>query len=465
MRTPSFPYLCSPFRKEMFENLSDKLDRAFKVLKGQGRITEINVAETVKEVRKALLDADVSYKVAKDFTDTVKQKAMGENVLTAVSPGQLMIKIVNDELTNLMGGQKADINLKGNPAVILIAGLQGSGKTTFSGKLALHLKSKGREPMLVAADVYRPAAIEQLNVLGTQVGVDVYTDFESKDPVAIAEAGIKQAKAKGKQVVIIDTAGRLAVDEQMMTEIANVKKAINPSEILFVVDSMTGQDAVNTAKAFNERLDFDGVVLTKLDGDTRGGAALSIKAVVDKPIKFIGTGEKMEAIDVFHPDRMASRILGMGDVVSLVEKAQQQFDEVEAERLQKKLRKNQFDYADFLNQLQQIKKMGNMKDLMGMIPGVGKAIKDIDVDESAFKGIEAIIHSMTAAERANPDLLAHTSRKNRIAKGSGRGIVEVNKLIKQFEDMRKMMKMFSGGGNPMKMMQNMRGMPGMQGRN
>lgn len=443
----------------MFDNLSDKLDRAFKLLKGQGRITEINVAETVKEVRKALLDADVSFKIAKEFTDTVKQKALGQNVLTSVSPGQLMVKIVNDELAALMGGEKADLNLKGNPTVILIAGLQGSGKTTFSGKLANYLKTKGREPFLVAADVYRPAAIDQLKILGGQIGVDVYTDYETKNPVSIAEAGIKQAKLLNKSVVIIDTAGRLAVDEQMMNEIADVKASVKPQEILFVVDAMTGQDAVNTAKAFNDRLDFDGVVLTKLDGDTRGGAAISIKSVVNKPIKFIGTGEKMEAIDVFYPDRMASRILGMGDVVSLVEKAQQQFDEEEAARLQKKIRKNQFDYEDFLGQLQQIKKMGNMKDLMGMIPGVGKAIKDVDIDENAFKYIEAIIHSMTPAERANPDLMNHTSRRNRVAKGSGRGIVEVNKLIKQFEDMRKMMKMFSGGNNPLKAMRNMPQMP------
>lgn len=443
----------------MFDNLSDKLDRAFKVLKGQGRISEINVAETVKEVRKALLDADVNYKIAKDFTDRVKEQALGQNVLTAISPGQLMIKIVNDELTQLMGGEKSDLNLKGNPTVILIAGLQGSGKTTFSGKLANYLKSKGREPFLIAADVYRPAAIDQLKILGGQIGVDVYTDYDNKDPVSIAEAGIKQAKALNKSVVIIDTAGRLAVDEQMMNEIAAVKAKVQPQEILFVVDSMTGQDAVNTAKSFNDRLDFDGVVLTKLDGDTRGGAALSIKSVVNKPIKFIGTGEKMEAIDVFYPDRMASRILGMGDVVSLVERAQQQFDEEEAARLQKKIRKNQFDYDDFLGQLQQIKKMGNMKDLMGMIPGVGKAVKDIDIDENAFRYIEAIIHSMTPDERANPDLMNLTSRRNRVAKGSGRGITEVNKLTKQFEDMRKMMKMFSGGNNPLKAMRNMPQMP------
>ena len=437
----------------MFDNLSDKLDRAFKVLKGQGKITEINVAETLKEVRKALLDADVNYKIAKDFTDKVKEKAIGANVLTAISPSQLMIKIVNDELAALMGGEQSEINLKGNPSIILIAGLQGSGKTTFSGKLANYLKSKGKTPMLVAADVYRPAAIEQLRILSEQIGVAAHTDFDSKDPVAIAQEGIKKAKAAGCNVVIIDTAGRLAVDEQMMDEIARVKSSINPNEILFVVDSMTGQDAVNTAKAFNDRLDFDGVVLTKLDGDTRGGAAITIKAVVNKPIKFIGTGEKMEAIDVFYPERMASRILGMGDVVSLVEKAQQQFDEVEAAKLQKKIRKNQFDFSDFLNQLQQIKKMGNLKDLMGMIPGMGKMVKDIDISDDAFKHIEAIIQSMTPTEREQPELI-NGNRKKRIAGGSGRSIEEVNKLLKQFEDMKKMMKMMNGGGNPMKMMRN-----------
>lgn len=437
----------------MFDNLSDKLDRAFKVLKGQGKITEINVAETLKEVRKALLDADVNYKIAKDFTDKVKEKAIGANVLTAISPSQLMIKIVNDELAALMGGEQSEINLKGNPSIILIAGLQGSGKTTFSGKLANYLKSKGKIPMLVAADVYRPAAIEQLRILSEQIGVAAHTDFDSKDPVAIAQEGIKKAKAAGCNVVIIDTAGRLAVDEQMMDEIARVKSSINPNEILFVVDSMTGQDAVNTAKAFNDRLDFDGVVLTKLDGDTRGGAAITIKAVVNKPIKFIGTGEKMEAIDVFYPERMASRILGMGDVVSLVEKAQQQFDEVEAAKLQKKIRKNQFDFSDFLNQLQQIKKMGNLKDLMGMIPGMGKMVKDIDISDDAFKHIEAIIQSMTPTEREQPELI-NGNRKKRIAGGSGRSIEEVNKLLKQFEDMKKMMKMMNGGGNPMKMMRN-----------
>lgn len=438
----------------MFDNLSDKLDRAFKVLKGQGKITEINVAETLKEVRKALLDADVNYKIAKDFTDKVKEKALGENVLTSISPGQLMIKIVNDELVALMGGDKTDINIKGNPAVILIAGLQGSGKTTFSGKLANYLKSKGKQPMLVAADVYRPAAIDQLKILSEQIGVPAHTDYDSKDPVAIANAGIKKAKELNCNVVIVDTAGRLAVDEQMMDEISRVKASIKPDEILFVVDSMTGQDAVNTAKAFNDRLDFDGVVLTKLDGDTRGGAAISIKAVVNKPIKFIGTGEKMEAIDIFYPDRMASRILGMGDVVSLVERAQEQFDQEEAAKLQKKIRKNQFDFADFLNQLQQIKKMGNLKDLMGMIPGVGKMMKDVDISDDAFKHIEAIIQSMTKEERENPDII-NGNRKKRISKGSGRSIEEVNKLMKQFEDMKKMMKMFNNGGaNPLKMMKN-----------
>jgi signal recognition particle subunit SRP54 len=437
----------------MFDNLSDKLDRAFKVLKGQGKITEINVAETLKEVRKALLDADVNYKIAKDFTDRVKEKAIGANVLTAISPSQLMIKLVNDELVALMGGVQEEINLKGNPSIILIAGLQGSGKTTFSGKLANYLKSKGKTPMLVAADVYRPAAIEQLRILSEQIGVEAYTDFESKDPVSIAQEGIKKAKANGCNVVIIDTAGRLAVDEQMMDEIARVKASVNPSEILFVVDAMTGQDAVNTAKAFNDRLDFDGVVLTKLDGDTRGGAAITIKAVVNKPIKFIGTGEKMEAIDVFYPERMASRILGMGDVVSLVERAQQQFDEVESAKLQKKIRKNQFDFSDFLNQLQQIKKMGNLKDLMGMIPGMGKMVKDIDISDDAFKHIEAIIQSMTPTEREQPEVI-NGNRKKRIASGSGRSIEEVNKLLKQFEDMKKMMKMMNGGGNPLKMMKN-----------
>ena len=438
----------------MFDNLSDKLDRAFKILKGQGKITEINVAETVKEVRKALLDADVNFNIAKDFTDRVKEKAFGQSVLTSVSPGQLMIKIVNDELVALMGGEKSELNLKSNPAIILIAGLQGSGKTTFSGKLANYLKSKGKSPFLVAADVYRPAAIDQLKILGAQIDVPVFTDYESKNPVKIAQEAIKQAKAAGHNVIIIDTAGRLAVDEQMMDEIASVKSSVQPHEILFVVDAMTGQDAVNTAKAFNDRLDFDGVVLTKLDGDTRGGAALTIREVVKKPIKFVGTGEKLEAIDVFYPERMASRILGMGDVVSLVERAQEQFDAEESARIQKKIRKNQFDFGDFLNQLQQIKKMGNLKDLMGMIPGVGKMVKDIDISDDAFKHIEAIIHSMTPLERESPELINGTRRK-RIAMGSGRSIEEVNKLLKQFDDMKKMMKQFSGGGNPLKMLKNM----------
>jgi signal recognition particle subunit SRP54 len=438
----------------MFDNLSDKLDRAFKILKGQGKITEINVAETIKEVRKALLDADVNFKIAKDFTDRVKEKAFGQSVLTSVSPGQLMIKIVNDELVALMGGEKSELNLKSNPAIILIAGLQGSGKTTFSGKLANYLKSKGKSPYLVAADVYRPAAIDQLKILGAQIDVPVFTDYESKNPVKIAQEAIKQAKAAGHNVIIIDTAGRLAVDEQMMDEIASVKSSVQPHEILFVVDAMTGQDAVNTAKAFNDRLDFDGVVLTKLDGDTRGGAALTIREVVRKPIKFVGTGEKLEAIDVFYPERMASRILGMGDVVSLVERAQEQFDAEESARIQKKIRKNQFDFGDFLNQLQQIKKMGNLKDLMGMIPGVGKMVKDIDISDDAFKHIEAIIHSMTPLERESPELINGTRRK-RISMGSGRSIEEVNKLLKQFDDMKKMMKQFSGGGNPLKMLKNM----------
>jgi signal recognition particle subunit SRP54 len=438
----------------MFDNLSDKLDRAFKILKGQGKITEINVAETVKEVRKALLDADVNFKIAKDFTDRVKEKAFGQSVLTSLSPGQLMIKIVNDELVALMGGEKSELNLKSNPAIILIAGLQGSGKTTFSGKLANYLKSKGKSPYLVAADVYRPAAIDQLKILGAQIDVPVFTDYESKNPVKIAQEAIKQAKAAGHNVIIIDTAGRLAVDEQMMDEIASVKSSVQPHEILFVVDAMTGQDAVNTAKVFNDRLGFDGVVLTKLDGDTRGGAALTIREVVKKPIKFVGTGEKLEAIDVFYPERMASRILGMGDVVSLVERAQEQFDAEESARIQKKIRKNQFDFGDFLNQLQQIKKMGNLKDLMGMIPGVGKMVKDIDISDDAFKHIEAIIHSMTPLERESPELINGTRRK-RIAMGSGRSIEEVNKLLKQFDDMKKMMKQFSGGGNPLKMLKNM----------
>ncbi|NVO02248.1 MAG: signal recognition particle protein [Bacteroidetes bacterium] len=441
----------------MFENLSDKFDRAFKILKGQGRITEINVAETLKEVRKALLDADVNFKIAKTFTEQIKEKALGQNVLTSVSPGQLMIKIVHEELTELMGGQKTEINVKGSPAVILIAGLQGSGKTTFSGKLANYLKTKkGRNTLLVACDVYRPAAIEQLKVLGEQVGVEVYSQIESKDPVSIAKNAISYAKEKGFAVVIIDTAGRLAVDEQMMNEITAIKKAINPQETLFVVDAMTGQDAVNTAKAFNDRLDFDGVVLTKLDGDTRGGAALTIRSVVEKPIKFVGVGEKLDAIDVFYPERMADRILGMGDIVSLVERAQEQFDEDEAKRLQKKIAKNQFSFNDFLAQLQQIKKMGNVKDLVGMIPGMGKAMKDVEIDDNAFKGIEAIITSMTPYERENPVVL-NGSRRKRIAIGSGTNIQEVNRLIKQFEDTRKMMKMMSGGGkNLMKMMKGQR---------
>ncbi|MBR9859676.1 signal recognition particle protein [bacterium] len=428
----------------MFENLSSRLDRAFKSLKGQASITELNVAETVKEIRRALVDADVSYKIAKDFTNTVKEKALGQNVLTSVSPGQLMTKIVNDELKELLGGETKPINLTGNPAVILIAGLQGSGKTTFSGKLSKYLKSKGRNPLLVACDVYRPAAIDQIKVLGEQVGVSVYSE-EIKDPVAIAQNAIKHAKVNQHNVVIVDTAGRLSIDEAMMNEISNLKKELQPQEILFVVDSMTGQDAVNTAKNFNDRLDFDGVVLTKLDGDTRGGAALSIKTVVNKPIKFVSSGEKMDALDVFHPDRMAGRILGMGDVVSLVEKAQETFDEEEAARLQKKMRKNQFDFDDFLQQLNQIKKMGNIKDLMGMIPGVGKAIKDIDIDDDSFKSIEAIIQSMTSEERQNPDVL-DGSRKQRIAKGSGTSTTEVNKLVKQFSDMRKMMKSMNAMG-------------------
>ncbi|HTE01665.1 MAG TPA: signal recognition particle protein [Mucilaginibacter sp.] len=440
----------------MFENLSDKLDRAFKVLKGQGTITEINVAETMKEIRKALLDADVNYKTAKAFTDEVRQKAIGQNVLTSISPGQLLTKIMNDELTELMGGSTADLNLTTSPTVILIAGLNGAGKTTFSGKLANFLKTqKNKKPLLVAGDVYRPAAIEQLKVLGEQIGIPVYADLESKDPIAIAKAGLAQAKLNGNNVVIVDTAGRLSIDEAMMVEIEQVKAALNPQEILFVVDSMTGQDAVNTAKVFNDRLDFTGVVLTKLDGDTRGGAALSIKSVVNKPIKFIGTGEKMEALDVFHPDRMASRILGMGDVISLVERAQQQFDEKEAAELQKKIRKNKFDFNDFYSQIQQIKKMGNMKDLMGMIPGVGKMMKNVEVDDDAFKNIESIIQSMTPFEKENPDSI-NQSRRNRIAKGSGTDLLEVNRLIKQFEDMRKVMKQMS---NPAAMANMMRRMP------
>lgn len=442
----------------MFENLSERLERSFKILKGEGKITEINVAETLKDVRRALLDADVNYKVAKTFTDTVKQKALGMNVLTAVKPGQMMVKLVHDELAELMGGESVGLKLDGKPAIILMSGLQGSGKTTFSGKLANMLKTKQRKnPLLVACDVYRPAAIEQLKVVGEQIGIPVYSEPESKDVVAIAQNAIKEAKAKGYDVVIIDTAGRLAVDEEMMNEIETLKNSVNPDETLFVVDSMTGQDAVNTAKEFNDRLDFDGVVLTKLDGDTRGGAAISIRTVVTKPIKFIGTGEKMEAIDAFHPSRMADRILGMGDIVSLVERAQEQFDEEEARRLQKKIQKNKFDFTDFLNQIQQIKKMGNIKDLASMIPGVGKAIKDIDIDDNAFKGIEAIILSMTPKERTNPEIL-NTSRKMRIAKGSGTNIQDVNRLLKQFDQTRKMMKMMTGS----KMSQMMGAMKGMR---
>lgn len=448
---------------DMFENLSDRLERSFKILKGEGKITEINVAETLKDVRRALLDADVNYKVAKTFTDTVKKKALGMNVLTAVKPSQLMVKIVHDELAELMGGEAAELNLNGRPSIILMSGLQGSGKTTFSGKLANMLKNKQhKNPLLVACDVYRPAAIEQLKVVGEQIGVPVYSEPESKDVVSIANNAIREAKAKSYDVVIVDTAGRLAVDEEMMNEIETLKNAINPNETLFVVDSMTGQDAVNTAKEFNDRLDFDGVVLTKLDGDTRGGAALSIRTVVTKPIKFVGTGEKMEAIDVFHPSRMADRILGMGDIVSLVERAQEQFDEEEARRLQKKIQKNKFDFNDFLGQIEQIKKMGNLKDLAAMIPGVGKAIKDVDIDDNAFKGIEAIIKSMTPKERTNPEIL-NQSRRMRIAKGSGTNIQEVNRLIKQFDQTRKMMKMVTGT-NMAKMagmMSKMKGMPGM----
>ena len=428
----------------MFENLSERLERSFKILKGEGKITEINVAETLKDVRRALLDADVNYKVAKQFTDTVKTKALGQDVLTAVKPGQLMVKIVHDELATLMGGETAEVNLSQNPSIILMSGLQGSGKTTFSGKLAKMLKSKkGKRPLLVACDVYRPAAIEQLKVLGEQIDVPVYTEEDSKDPVSISANAVKYAKENHFDLVIVDTAGRLAIDEQMMNEIEAIKKKINPTETLFVVDSMTGQDAVNTAKEFNDRLDFDGVVLTKLDGDTRGGAALSIRTVVDKPIKFVGTGEKLEAIDYFHPARMADRILGMGDIVSLVERAQEQYDEEEAKRLQKKIAKNQFDFNDFLSQIHQIKKMGNLKDLASMIPGVGKAIKDMDIDDNAFKSIEAIIYSMTPTERSNPEIL-NGSRRTRIAKGSGTTIQEVNRLLKQFDQTRKMMKMVTG---------------------
>ncbi len=445
----------------MFDNLSDKLDKALHVLKGHGQITEINVAETLKEVRRALLDADVNFKIAKEFTNTVKEKALGQQVLTSLQPGQLMVKLVKDELTQLMGGESVGLNLSDNPSVILMAGLQGSGKTTFSGKLALYLKSKkSKNPLLVACDVYRPAAIDQLHVVGDQIGVSVYSNKEESNPVAIAQAGIAHAKANGHNLVIIDTAGRLAVDEAMMEEIAHIHKAITPSETLFVVDSMTGQDAVNTAKAFHDVLNFDGVILTKLDGDTRGGAAISIKSVVTKPIKFIGTGEKMEALDVFYPERMADRILGMGDVVSLVERAQDQFDEEEARKIQKKIAKNTFGFDDFLTQIQQIKKMGNLKDLMGMIPGAGKALKGLDIDDDAFKHIEAIIHSMTPLERSQPSKL-NASRKKRIAKGSGRTIQDVNQLLKQFDQMSKMMKMMQGGGGK-KMMQMMGGLGGMR---
>ena len=441
----------------MFDNLSDKLDNALHILKGHGQITEVNVAETLKEVRRALVDADVNYKIAKDFTNTVKEKALGQNVLTALKPGQMMVKLVKDELTELMGGEAEGIDLSGDPSVILMSGLQGSGKTTFSGKLASFLKKKKtKKPLLVACDVYRPAAINQLHVVGEQVGVEVYSEEGNQDPVAISKNAIAYAKENGHNVVIIDTAGRLAVDEAMMTEISNIHQAIEPNETLFVVDSMTGQDAVNTAKAFNEKLDFDGVILTKLDGDTRGGAAISIKSVVNKPIKFIGTGEKMDAIDIFYPSRMADRILGMGDVVSLVERAQEQYDEEEARKLQKKIAKNKFGFDDFLNQLQQIKKMGSMKDLMGMIPGAGKMLKDVDIDDDAFKGIEAIIHSMTPEERSEPKVI-NASRKKRIAKGSGTTVQEVNQLLKQFNQMGKMMKMMQGGGGR-KMMQMMKGM-------
>lgn len=449
LEAPSAPVNFASLFKDtcMFENLSLKLDKAFQTLKGQGRITEINVAGTIKEIRKALIDADVNYKVAKEVSDEIKEKAMGQNVLTAISPGQLLVKITNDELTRLMGGESEEIQINGNPAVILIAGLQGSGKTTFSGKLASYLKRQGRQVMLAACDIYRPAAIDQLKVLGQQIEVEVYAEPDNKDAVKIAKAAIAHAKTINARVVIVDTAGRLAVDEEMMDEIARLKEALNPSETLFVVDAMTGQDAVNTAKAFNDRLNFNGVVLTKMDGDTRGGAALSIRRVVEKPIKFISAGEKMDAIERFYPDRMASRILGMGDVVTLVEKAQQTFDAEEAARLNKKIRKNQFDFNDFLLQLEQIKKMGNMKDLLGMIPGMGKALKGVDIDDNSFKPVEAIIRSMTIKERENPDII-NPSRKNRIAKGSGTSVQQVNQLLKQFEDMRKMMKTMNkmGGG-------------------
>ncbi len=440
----------------MFENLSERLERSFKILKGQGKITELNVAETLKEVRRSLLDADVNYKIAKDFTNRVKEKALGMDVLTAVKPGQMMVKIVHDELAELMGGHNVEVDIKGNPAIILMSGLQGSGKTTFSGKFANLLKTKkGKKPLLVACDVYRPAAIEQLKVLGEQIEVPVYSDEASKNPVKIARDAIQYARTNGHDVVIVDTAGRLAIDEQMMNEIAAIKEAIRPNETLFVVDAMTGQDAVNTAREFNERLDFNGVILTKLDGDTRGGAALSIRTVVNKPIKYVGTGEKLEALDAFHPERMADRILGMGDIVSLVEKAQEQFDAEEAKKLQKKISRNQFNFNDFLSQIQQIKKMGNIKDLASMIPGVGKALKDVDIDDDAFKGVEAIIHSMTAKERENPDII-NGSRRMRIAKGSGTTVQEVNRLLKQFEESKKMMKMLSGGSKLMRKMPGMR---------
>lgn len=440
----------------MFENLSEKLERSFKLLKGQGKITELNVAETLKEVRRSLLDADVNYKIAKDFTNRVKDKALGMNVLTAVKPGQMMVKIVHDELAELMGGKNVEVDIKGNPAIILMSGLQGSGKTTFSGKFANLLKhKKGKKPLLVACDVYRPAAIEQLKVLGEQIQVPVYSDETTQDPVKIAKDAIKYAKTNGNDVVIVDTAGRLAIDEQMMNEIAAIKEAIQPNETLFVVDAMTGQDAVNTAREFNERLDFNGVILTKLDGDTRGGAALSIRTVVNKPIKYVGTGEKLEALDAFHPERMADRILGMGDIVSLVEKAQEQFDAEEAKKLQKKISRNQFNFNDFLSQIQQIKKMGNIKDLASMIPGVGKALKDVDIDDDAFKSVEAIIYSMTPGEREDPSVI-NGSRRKRIAEGSGTTVQDVNRLLKQFEESKKMMKMLSGGGKLMRKMPGMR---------
>ncbi len=445
----------------MFDNLSERLERSFKILKGEGRITEINVAETLKEIRRALLDADVNYKIAKSFTDNIKQQALGQKILASVKPGQMMVKIVHDELTMLMGGSNVDINLKGNPVVILVAGLQGSGKTTFSAKLASHLKQKrGKSPLMIAGDVYRPAAIEQLKILGETVGVPVYSEEGNRDPVKIAQAGIREAKRLGHDLVIVDTAGRLAVDAEMMNEIESIKKHITPQEILFVVDAMTGQDAVNTAREFNERLNFDGVVLTKLDGDTRGGAALSIRAVVNKPIKFVSAGEKLESLELFHPERMADRILGMGDIVTLVEKAQEQFNVEEARKMQKKIAKNQFTFSDFLSQIQQIKKMGNIKELASMIPGVGKALKNLDMDDNAFKGIEAIIFSMTPAERENPELI-NGSRRKRIADGSGTSIQEVNRLIKQFDETRKLMKTITTHKNPMRMMGNM---PAMRGR-